>query len=165
MRSATARAAFGSLAFAVLAPGVVAGLVPYLLTGWNAPAVTSPWAELRLVGAIPIAAGVAALASGFARFVTEGTGTPAPVAPTEQVVVGGIYRWVRNPMYLALAAIILGQALLFLSPILVAYAALVMAVAFAFARLYEEPVLRRRFGPGYERYLESVPGWWPRRPR
>jgi len=165
MTSATARAAFGSLTFAVLAPGAVAGLVPYLLTDWEPPTAASPWAELRLLGAIPIAAGIAVLASSFARFVGEGTGTPAPIAPTEQVVVGGVYRWVRNPMYLAIEAVILGQALLFLSPILLVWAALFGAVVFAFVRLYEEPTLRRRFGPGYERYLESVPGWWPRRPR
>jgi protein-S-isoprenylcysteine O-methyltransferase Ste14 len=163
--AATLRAAIGSLVFAVLAPGLAAGLVPYLLTGWEPSSAASPWDELRLLGAIPIAAGVLALASSFARFVGEGTGTPAPIAPTEQVVVGGLYRWVRNPMYLAVTATILGQALLFLSPVLLGYAALFGAVVVAFVRLYEEPTLQRQFGSGYERYRESVPGWWPRRPR
>jgi protein-S-isoprenylcysteine O-methyltransferase Ste14 len=165
MAASKGRAAFGSIAFGILVPGAVAGLVPYLLTGWEPSTDASPWAELRFLGAVPIAAGLVALIWSFARFVGEGTGTPAPVAPTEQVVVGGIYRWVRNPMYLSVTAIILGQALLFLSTILVAYAVGFMAVVFAFVRLYEEPTLRRQFGPGYERYLESVPGWWPRRPR
>lgn len=165
MASSRTRAALGSVAFGVLVPGVVAGLVPYVLTGWEPSAADSPWDELRLLGAFPIAAGLAALIAGFARFVGEGTGTPAPLAPTEQVVVGGIYRWVRNPMYLAVEGIILGQALLFLSPILVGYGALFAVVVFTFVRRYEEPTLRRRFGPGYEQYLESVPGWWPRRPR
>jgi protein-S-isoprenylcysteine O-methyltransferase Ste14 len=165
MASPRTRAALGSIAFGVLAPGVAAGLIPYLLTGWEPSSAGKPWDELRLLGAFPIVAGLAVLISGFARFVGEGTGTPAPVAPPDQVVVGGVYRWVRNPMYLAVEAIILGQALLFLSPVLVGYGALFILVVFTFVRLYEEPTLQRQFGEGYERYRDSVPGWWPRRPR
>src|SRR3954470_15667253 len=97
------RAAAGTALFLVVAPGVVAGLVPWLLTGWDA---SDPWPPLQVMGGLLIAAGVGVLLHAFARFVTEGLGTPAPVAPTEQLVVGGLYRYVRNPMYLAVGATI-----------------------------------------------------------
>lgn len=103
------------------------------------------------------------LLHAFARFVVEGIGTPAPVAPTERLVVGGLYRYVRNPMYLAVTATIVGQALLLGEPILLAYAAALLVVFAAFVRWYEEPTLRRQFGAEYEAYRRAVPGWRPRR--
>ena len=151
-------AALGSAAFLVLAPGVVAGLVPWLLTGWSdngAPAA------MQVAGALMIVAGVTALLHAFARFVTEGRGTPAPVAPTEGLVVGGLYRYVRNPMYVAVLAAIGGQALLFGRWVLVAYGACVFAWVFAFVRLYEEPLLARTYGREYEHYRRAVRGWVP----
>jgi protein-S-isoprenylcysteine O-methyltransferase Ste14 len=147
----------------VLAPGTTAGVVPWWLTGWEVEAPLRHWAPLRFVGAALLAAGVAFVVHAFARFVAEGRGTPAPVAPTERLVVGGIYRHVRNPMYLAVTATIVGQALVLGQPILLLYAAGFLAVTAAFVRWYEEPALRRRFGASYEAYREAVPGWWPRR--
>ena len=158
-----ARAAVGSLVFLAVVPGVVAGLIPWLLTGWSVRAPLPVWLPLRVVGAVLVVGGVVVLLQAFARFVVEGLGTPAPVAPTETLVVGGLYRYVRNPMYLAVGAIIVGQALLLGQLVLVAYAVVFFAVVVAFVRLYEEPTLRRRFGPSYEAYLHAVPGWWPRR--
>ena len=149
--------------FLVLAPGVVAGLIPWWLTGWDVREPLPFWAPLRVVGLALLVAGVLALVQAFARFVLEGRGTPAPVAPTERLVVGGIYRYVRNPMYLAVAATIVGQALLLGQPILLAYAGAFLAVVAAFVRWYEEPTLRRQFGDDYERYRREVPAWWPRR--
>ncbi len=152
--------AVGSSVFFVLAPGTVAGLVPWWLTGWQArPHLAVP---LQIIGAVLIAAGVIVLVSAFARFVREGAGTPAPAAPTEQLVIGGLYRHVRNPMYLAVLAVIAGQALVLGRPVLLAYAALVWAACAAFVRWYEEPTLRRRYGAQYEAYRRGVPGWWPR---
>jgi protein-S-isoprenylcysteine O-methyltransferase Ste14 len=144
------RAGAGSFAFLLIAPGVVAGLIPWLLTGWEAE---TWWAPLRVVGGLMIGAGLVVLLQAFARFALEGTGTPAPVAPTERLVVGGAYRYVRNPMYLAL---VLGQAGLF------AYAAAFGFAVAAFVHGYEEPVLAQRFGPEYEAYRRAVPAWWPR---
>lgn len=140
---------------------MVAGLIPWWLTRWEA---SRPpwWSAVRALGALLVAAGVAVLLSAFARFVREGTGTPAPVAPTERLVVGGLYRHVRNPMYLAVAAVILGQALLLGRPVLVAHAAVFAAAVFGFVRVYEEPTLRRRFPAEYAAYRSAVPGWWPR---
>jgi protein-S-isoprenylcysteine O-methyltransferase Ste14 len=152
----------GSVAFLVVAPGVVAGLVPWLLTGWDA--WDTPWGPAaRLVGSLLIVLGVAALLHAFAGFVVEGLGTPAPVAPTERLVVGGLYRYVRNPMYLAVGSIVVGQALLLGRAILLAYGALFAAAVEAFVRGYEEPTLARRFGARYEAYRRAVPRWWPRR--
>jgi protein-S-isoprenylcysteine O-methyltransferase Ste14 len=153
------RAAAGTVVFLVLAPGVVAGLVPWLLTGWDAH---DTWVGLRVVGLVLIVAGSACLLEAFARFVVEGLGTPAPIAPTQQLVVGGLYRYVRNPMYLAVGGIIVGQALLLGRPILLGYAALFAAAVWAFVHWYEEPVLARRFGADYETYRCAVRGWWPR---
>jgi protein-S-isoprenylcysteine O-methyltransferase Ste14 len=159
------RAAAGSALFFVLAPGVVAGLIPWWLTGWEVEDPVSFWAPLRVVGAVLVLAGAGVLLQAFARFVVEGIGTPAPIAPTERLVVGGLYRYVRNPMYLAVLALVVGQALLLGRLELLAYAA-VLAAAFAtFVHWYEEPTLRRRYGEEYDRYRRSVPAWIPRRRR
>jgi protein-S-isoprenylcysteine O-methyltransferase Ste14 len=154
-----ATAAAGSAAFLVLAPGVAAGLVPWLLTGWEME--DSPLAA-RIAGGIMIALGGGFLLHAFYRFVVEGLGTPAPVAPPERLVVGGVYRYVRNPMYLAVGATIVGQALLLGQFGLLAYAAAFWAVTYGFVRLYEEPTLSARFGAGYDTYRRTVPGWLPR---
>jgi protein-S-isoprenylcysteine O-methyltransferase Ste14 len=159
MAASRARSALGSVLFFVVAPGVVAGLVPWWLTGWQARAT---WPPLQVLGALLIVAGVIVLVDAFARFVVEGIGTPAPVAPTQRLVVGGLYRHVRNPMYLAVGATIVGQALLLGRPILLLYAAAFAVAVFAFVRLYEEPTLARQFGAHYEDYCRAVPGWWPR---
>jgi protein-S-isoprenylcysteine O-methyltransferase Ste14 len=159
----TREAAIGSALFFALAPGVVAGVVPWWLTGWNATEPLPHWAIARAAGALLIAAGVVVLAQAFARFVREGSGTPAPPAPTDRLVVGGLYPYVRNPMYIAVAATIIGQTLLLGRLWLLAYAALFCLVVATFVRLYEEPALTLRFGAEYEAYRRAVPGWWPRR--
>jgi protein-S-isoprenylcysteine O-methyltransferase Ste14 len=153
-------AAAGSALFFAVAPGAVAGLVPFLLTGWEVDAEW--WAPVRALGAVLVAAAAAVLVHAFARFVVEGLGTPAPVAPTEHLVVGGLYRYVRNVMYIAVTAAILGQALLLGSVALLAYAAVMWAVMAAFVKTYEEPTLARRYGARYEEYRRAVPAWWPR---
>jgi protein-S-isoprenylcysteine O-methyltransferase Ste14 len=138
-------------------------LVPWWLTDWRVREPLPYWAPLRVAGLILLAAGVAVLLQAFARFVVEGLGTPAPVAPTERLVVGGLYRYVRNPMYLAVAATIVGQALALGQPILLLYAAAFAVAVAAFVHWYEEPTLRRQFGQQYEAYRLAVPAWWPRR--
>ena len=158
-----AKAALGSVVFLVLAPGVVAGLVPWLLTGWNIEEPLRHWLPLRIVSVVLLGIGIVVLLDAFARFVRDGLGTPAPVAPTEHLVVVGPYRYVRNPMYLAVASIIVGQALLLGQLILLPYAALFGLAVWAFVRWYEEPTLLRQFGAEYDEYRRAVPGWWPRR--
>jgi protein-S-isoprenylcysteine O-methyltransferase Ste14 len=146
--------------FFALAPGVVAGVVPYWITGWQFEPV---WPPIRVLGAIVTAAAAAVLIHAFARFVREGVGTPAPIAPTEHLVVGGLYRYVRNPMYLAVVAAIVGQAGLFGQPGLLIYGAIMFAIFVAFVRGYEEPTLSDQFGAEYDAYRRAVPGWWPAR--
>ena len=150
----------GSTAFFVLAPGIVAGLLPWSFTRWRIAGLL-PW-PVRALGVALLLAGSLVLISAFARFVREGLGTPAPVAPTERLVVGGLYRYVRNPMYLAVLAAIVGQALIFGRVALAAYGALVAVAFVTFVRLYEEPTLKQAFGEAYETYRRAVPGWWPR---
>jgi protein-S-isoprenylcysteine O-methyltransferase Ste14 len=157
------RAAAGSAVFLLLAPGIVAGVIPWWLTDWRARQPLPFWLPARIVGIVLIAVGVAVLLHAFVRFVVEGIGTPAPVTPTQRLVVGGLYRYVRNPMYLAVAAIIVGQGLAFGQLVLLPYAAGFAVVVHAFVCRYEEPTLGRRFGEQYKEYRRSVPRWWPRR--
>jgi protein-S-isoprenylcysteine O-methyltransferase Ste14 len=158
-RTRLARAAAGTAAFSALAPGIVAGVIPWWLTGWH---THSLGLAARTAGAVLIAGGAVALLHTFARFVSEGVGTPAPPAPTERLVVGGLYRYVRNPMYLAVGATIVGQALLLGQLVLVAYAGVFAAAVAAFVHGYEEPTLARRFGQEYAAYRSAVPAWLPR---
>lgn len=160
MRKITATV--GSAVFLVIAPGVVAGLVPWWLTRWQSGAAfpVPAW----ITGAALTAAGAAALLAAFAQFATQGRGTPAPPLPTEQLVVRGLYRYVRNPMYLAVLAVITGQALLLSRPVLLGYATMVGAAFIAFVYGYEQPTLARRYGAQYQAYQRAVPGWWPRLP-
>jgi protein-S-isoprenylcysteine O-methyltransferase Ste14 len=153
------QAALGSGLFLVAAPGVMAGLIPWLLTGWES---TDPPLILVVVGAILVVAGIVVVVLAFARFVLEGRGTPAPVAPTDTLVVGGLYRYVRNPMYVAVGSIIVGQALLLGQWGLLVWAALFWAVVAAFVHGYEEPTLSAQYGEQYADYKCAVPAWIPR---
>src|SRR6266487_106156 len=155
-------AAVGSALFFAAAPGVVAGLVPWWLTRWQVRGPLSRWAPLRVAGLIMLILGAIVLVQAFARFVTEGRGTPAPVAPTERLVIGGLYRYVRNPMYLAVVAAITGQGLALGQAVLLGYAAAVWVTVASFVRWYEEPTLARLFGGQYQAYRRAVPAWRPR---
>lgn len=157
------RAVAGSVLFFCVAPGVVVGLGPWLLTGWRMEDPFPYYAPIRFAGAALLVAAVAFLVTAFVRFVVEGLGTPAPVAETERLVIGGIYRYVRNPMYIAVVAAILGQALLFGRPVLLAYALGIGLLQAAFVHFHEEPRLRARYGEAYDAYRSSVPAWWPAR--
>jgi protein-S-isoprenylcysteine O-methyltransferase Ste14 len=148
--------------FFAVAPGVVAGLIPYWLTGWRFLSPLPHWTPIRVAGALVTLAAALFLVSAFVRFVLEGLGTPAPIAPTEHLVVGGVYRYVRNPMYLAVIAAIAGQAFFFGQIGLLAYALLAGLAMFGFVKAYEEPYLAERFGAEYEEYRREVPGWRPR---
>jgi protein-S-isoprenylcysteine O-methyltransferase Ste14 len=155
-------AALGSLAFLVVAPGVVAGLIPWAMTGWQPLPPGDGPGVLRWTGLLPIVAGLAIVLEAFARFAWEGLGTPAPVAPTRTLVVGGFYRYVRNPMYLAVAALIFGQAILFANWAVGLYGLFVVVGFDTFVRLYEEPTLSEAYGERYAAYRATTPRWIPR---
>jgi protein-S-isoprenylcysteine O-methyltransferase Ste14 len=161
MRSRAASLA-GSALFLVVAPGTVAGYLPWALSGWRFGADFGDSTLLRAVGALLAIGGAAVLVECFLRFAWRGFGTPAPIAPTRRLIVTGLYRHIRNPMYVAVSALTAGQALLFGSTLLLLYAAAVWAAFHLFVLLYEEPTLRRRFPDDYERFFRGVPRWLPR---
>ena len=152
------RAALGSVVFFLVAPGTMAGLVPGMITGWRdaGPAWTVA------VGGVLIVSGTAVVVAAFVQFVVEGRGTPAPVAPTTELVVGGLYRWVRNPMYVGVAAAIAGQAIVFASTGVAVWLLLFVAAVTTFVLVYEEPTLRQTYGSSYEDYAAHVHRWVPR---
>ena len=161
MRRSTA--AVGSAVFFVLAPGVVGGLIPWLLTGgWQVREPLPYWAPVRVLVGVLLLAGLIVIIQAFVRFVVEGLGTPAPVAAPERLVVGGVYRYVRNPMYVAVLVAVVGQSLLLGRLGLLLYAGVTWLAVASFVRFYEEPTLTRRFGAEYEAYRRAVPAWWPR---
>jgi protein-S-isoprenylcysteine O-methyltransferase Ste14 len=155
-------AILGSALFLVLAPGTVAGYIPWRISGWHfsASLLGMPW--LRWVGVILIAAGLPVLLDSFVRFALQGIGTPAPVFPTRHLVVSGWFRYVRNPMYVAVASLIVGQGLLFGNVRVLEYGAAVGLAFFLFVLIYEEPTLRRTFGAEYDEFCAHVPRWIPR---
>lgn len=133
-----------------------------MITGWVPRELGSWWLPMRIAGGALAAAGALALVHSFVRFVTEGHGTPVPIAPPKRLVVGGLYRYVRNPMYVAVEAVIVGQALLLARLDLAVYAAFVAFIVTAFVMVYEEPELSRRFGAEYAEYRRGVGRWVPR---
>ena len=148
-----------SALFLIVAPGTLAGLIPWWLTGWPAP--DGPLA-LQAVGGAAILGGLALILECFGRFAIHGRGTPAPIAPPERLVVTGAYRRVRNPMYVAVVTMILGQAALFSDWRLLAYALILWLGFHLFVLAYEEPTLRHSFPNDYEAFFAAVPRWRPR---
>lgn len=152
----------GSMVFLVLVPGTVALLVPHLIKLSTPRAALPGWPLLAVLGAVLALLGMAVLLESFLRFALQGRGTPAPVAPPEKLVVSGFYRYVRNPMYVAVLALVVGQGLLTARPWTLAYGALLWGAFHAFVVAYEEPTLRRSFGEDYDRFAANVPRWLPR---
>ena len=153
-------AVIGNSVFFVLAPVTVAGLVPWWISGWRV--ATTLWLPLRIIGGLLIAGGAIVVIDSFARFAVQGLGTPAPVFPTRHLVVTGLYRYVRNPMYVAVISVILGQGLLFGNVRLLGYGAMVWLAFHLFVMIYEEPTLRHTFGVEFESFCTAVPRWIPR---
>jgi protein-S-isoprenylcysteine O-methyltransferase Ste14 len=155
-------AILGSALFFVAAPSVVAGLIPWWITRWE---FQQPFFDLqatRAVGILLIVVGLPGLVDSFARFALQGLGTPAPIAPTQNLVVTGLYRHVRNPIYVSVVAVILGQATLFGDWRVMTYGGIMWLAFHTFVLTYEEPVLAQRFGAQYENFRANVPRWIPR---
>jgi protein-S-isoprenylcysteine O-methyltransferase Ste14 len=155
-------AILGTAAFLVLAPGTVVGLVPWCISRWQMHTPFFGSAVFRVLGVLLIAAGIPALLASFARFALQGIGTPAPVFPTKRLVVSGFYRYVRNPMYVAVVSIVLGQALLLGNVWVLAYGLCAWLVTHLFVLYYEEPTLRKNYGMEYLEFCAHVPRWLPR---
>jgi protein-S-isoprenylcysteine O-methyltransferase Ste14 len=151
--------ALKSLLFLILAPGMVAGYIPLALLRRGAQIETGILAYL----AFPLwTIGGIILLWSFWNFLTQGRGTPAPIDPPKELVATGFYRYVRNPMYVGVLAVIFGHFLWFGYWNLLAYALLVFVLFNTFVTYYEEPTLKRKFGASYEDYLRKVPRWIPR---
>jgi 8-oxo-dGTP diphosphatase len=152
-----------TLVFGALVPATVIVLVPALIL--SVTGTSDEGGVLRLVGLVPLVLGIAILAWCFAGFIVEGEGTPAPYDPPHRLVTGRLYGWMRNPMYVAVLTILLGEAMFYGSVALMIWAVVVAVLFNFFVIYYEEPTLLRRFGPAYETYVEHVPRWIPSRPR
>ena len=151
-----------STLFAILLPGTVTVLVPCLIiSSRHAGLIWSFWRALAL---LPIILGAGILVRCIWDFAVSGRGTLAPVDPPKTLVVRGLYRYVRNPMYVGVLLILLGEAWLFYLRALVLYAAGCFVTVHSFVWLYEEPNLRRKFGGSYARYCHAVNRWLPKRP-
>jgi protein-S-isoprenylcysteine O-methyltransferase Ste14 len=152
----------GSIVFLLIAPGTVAGVIPWEISHWRMQPPLLGLSFLRVVGASFIGVSIPMLLDSFARFALRGIGTPAPVFPPKHLVVTGLYRNVRNPMYVAALGVIQGQGLLLGDVRVLGYGALVWLISHLFVIGYEEPTLRKRFASEYEAYRASVPRWIPR---
>ena len=135
--------------------------LPWLIV-WLTGASPEPW---LVPAALPIlAVGAGVFFWSVLAFLTTGKGTPDPNRPPSELVVHGLFRLVRNPMYIGVVTTIAGEALLFLSPVLVAWAALVLVAFHLRVVVYEEPTLARTFGVAWDDYRQRVPRWLPRVP-
>jgi protein-S-isoprenylcysteine O-methyltransferase Ste14 len=151
--------AIRSILFFILAPGMVAGYVPLALLRTGSRIQTGFFSYL----AIPLwVIGTAMLVWCFWDFLVKGKGTPAPIDPPKELVISGLYNYVRNPMYVGVLLVIIGHFLWFGNWNLLIYAILVFLGFSAFVILYEEPTLKRNFGAAYEDYLKRVPRWIPK---
>jgi protein-S-isoprenylcysteine O-methyltransferase Ste14 len=155
-------ASIGSIVFLLIAPGFIAGVIPWWFSQWRVKPSDLDVTWLKFVGAGLVALGLLALLDSFARFALQGIGTPAPVLPTRHLVVTGAYRHVRNPIYVAVVALILGQGFLFAREGLLLYGAIMWLGFHLFVLAYEEPTLRATFETEYDRYAANVPRWLPR---
>ncbi|MEO8261976.1 MAG: isoprenylcysteine carboxylmethyltransferase family protein [Pseudolysinimonas sp.] len=164
MNGTRVRAWVGTIVFLFVAPGVVAGLIPFAITGWRVPDWGGWIWPVAIVAGLLILGGIVVLLDAFVRFArADGTpAPPAPPAPTAHLVIVGPYRFVRNPMYVAVVAIILGKALLFGSWATLVYLAVALTAVVLFVAFYEQPTLERTYGDEYRTYRANVRAWIPR---
>ena len=154
--------AFKTLIFTILVPGTVAVLIPNRLASSPVARGTVPLDSFRYVGLVFVAAGALIYLLCAWDFAFAGKGTPAPIDPPKELVIRGLYKYVRNPMYVGVLSLVLGQALIFEALALFVYAGLLFLAFNLFVLFYEEPALTRKFGEAYRKYREAVPRWIPR---
>jgi protein-S-isoprenylcysteine O-methyltransferase Ste14 len=141
-------------------PALVLVMLPWLITRFRMPA--QPVGPQVIVACGLILAGLVPLLESIVRFVVVGHGTLMPAVPTERLVVTGLYRYVRNPMYAGVVTALLGQALLFRSRHMLVYVATVWIIMHLFVCFYEEPTLAATFPDDFPRFKQNVPRWLPR---
>ena len=153
--------ALKNILFTFVVPGTVTVLIPYWLLTPGYTRFSFDLGLFRYGGVLFLLVGIALYVWCLWHFTFSGRGTPAPIDPTEALVVQGPYRVVRNPMYLAVLAVLLGEVILFEAPVLITYIVIWFAIVFCFVLLYEEPALRQQFGDAYRQYCAEVPRWIP----
>ncbi len=151
--------------FTFVVPGTVTILIPYWLLASRSRPTLWQIDILRSFGVLPIALGATIYLWCAWDFTFAGRGTPAPIDPPKELVVRGLYLYVRNPMYVGILSILFGEALFFESRTLFEYAVIAFMCFYLMVVLYEEPVLKKKFGESYERYRHAVPRWLPWRTR
>ncbi len=156
--------ALKTLIFTILVPGTLLGIVPWLLLQSSGEAML-PSLSIWLIGLIPFIVGAILYFWCAGAFTFIGKGTPAPIDAPVFLVREGPYRWVRNPMYIGVLSVLLGEVILFHSLLLLVFMLLAGTAVHLFVVFYEEPSLRRHFGESYEAYLRTVPRWLPRYPQ
>jgi len=157
--SRSVRPILKTLLFVIIVPGTVLLIAPYLLLKKHVP---PPIGWLNWLALAPCGLGAVILLKCAWDFAVVGLGTPLPIDPPKSLVVSGLYRFVRNPMYVGVALVLFSEAALFSSMRLLGYALLVGAGFFLFVLTYEEPTLRKKFGAPYQAYCQAVPRWIPR---
>ena len=156
--------ALRSLFWTVMLPGMVAGYVPWRYIGLSHASLS--WRDpIQLLGMLVGAIGAAVLATCIREFARRGRGTLSPVDPPKHLVVQGLYRYVRNPMYVGVTTMLLGELLISRTAAFAWYCAAWLVAVNLFIIGYEEPTLRHQFGASYEAYTKSVGRWIPRLPR
>src|SRR5262245_46036224 len=150
-----------SIFFTFLLPGTVTVLIPYWLTS-SRRASGFGNNPLRYLGSPLILIGAAGLLWCIWDFFSMGQGTLAPIDPPRRLVVRGPYKYVRNPMYVSVVTILSGEAIFFGSTSILLEAGVFIILAHLFVVLYEEPLLKQKFGESYESYVQSVGRWIPR---
>ena len=148
--------------FTVLVPGTVTYWLPRALDLWG-PVPARPWPIMAWPSLASLTIGVAIYATCAWEFATRGRGIPAPIDHPKQLVVSGLYRYVRNPMYLGVLLVLIGESLLFRSPSFLIYTLVWLALVHTFVLVYEEPTLHRKFGASYDAYRAHVRRWIPGR--
>jgi protein-S-isoprenylcysteine O-methyltransferase Ste14 len=148
-----------TILFTIFVPGTVTVLIPSWLLGGYPRLESGP---LTWLGGFITLLGAATYFRCAWEFAVRGLGTPAPIAPTKYLVVTALHRYVRNPMYIGVFGVLLGEAVTFRSAVLLGYAAFFCVPVQLFVVFYEEPTLRRQFGESYEDYRRSVPRWIPK---
>lgn len=155
--------ALKTLIFTVIMPGTVTVYIPYWLLSSPSAPLPLPLGLWRYLGLLPMLFGAAIYFRCAWDFTFTGKGTPAPIEPPQELVVRGLYRYVRNPMYVGVLTLLIGEALFFASRQLFIYAAVIFLLFNLFVIFYEEPALRQKFGEPYREYCTAVPRWIPRR--
>ena len=152
---------FRAITYATLFIGFVLIYLPSRFLSWSGIVRPAAMEAPQIAGMIVGGIGAVVALWCVSTFIWIGKGTPAPFDPPRRLVIRGPYRFVRNPMYMGAGTALAGAALFYRSPTLLAYVAIFLLVAHLFVLLYEEPTLRRTFGPEYEAYCHRVRRWWP----